>query len=322
MGHHFSHVFSRSYGAKARARRIVSLLPSATEIVCAAGAVAELVGVSHECDFPADVRGRPVVTSSRIAAGGSSLSIDTQVRGVLRDALSIYEVDEELLARLAPDVVVTQDLCEVCAVSLEDVRRALARLGGESVRLVSLRPTRLADVLGDIVRVGEAIGRSGEARAVRARLQHRIDAIAARAAQAGSRPRVASIEWIEPVMLGGTWMPELIELAGGVAVGATPGMPAPTVAPEELAGLRPDVVLVKPCGFTLERALSEHDVIDRAIARHAGAEARICVTDGSAFFNRPGPRLVESLEIMAACLHPALFADLADKHAQVMTWLR
>jgi len=310
-----------------RPHRIVSLLPSATEIVCAVGASAELVGISHECDFPAGIRDRPVVTRSRIAAGGSSRSIDGEVRAVLRDALSIYEVDEAELARLAPDMIVTQDLCEVCAVSLDDVRAAVARLAGRDPAapppsIVSLQPTRLAHVLDDVERVGAALGRSGEARAVRAELQRRIDAISARAARAAHRPRVASIEWVEPLMLGGTWMPELIELAGGVPVGVAAGQPAPTIEPAELARLRPDVILVKPCGFTLGRALDERDVIERAIMRPAGARARVAVTDGSAFFNRPGPRLVESLEIMAACLHPALFGDLAARHAGVTTWLQ
>ena len=301
------------------ARRIVSLLPSATEIVCAVGGEAELVGISHECDFPDQIRDRPVLTRSRLAAGGTSRSIDSAVRAVLGDALSIYAVDEERLAALAPDVIVTQDLCEVCAVSLDDVRSAVARLAHrDDVRIVSLRPTRLDDVLTDVEWVALAVGRPTEGRAVRAELERRIAAIAERARRAPHRPRVASVEWIEPLMLAGTWMPELIELAGGIPVGVTAGAPAPTLEPGELAALAPDLVLIKPCGFTLERTLEERDVIERAIAQHVGAAVPIHLTDGSAFFNRPGPRLVESLEILAACLHPALFGDLADKHAAVI----
>ena len=305
------------------ARRIVSLLPSATEIVCAVGGEAELVGISHECDFPERIRDRPVLTRSRIAAGGTSRSIDDAVRTVLRDALSIYAVDEERLAALAPDLVVTQDLCEVCAVSLDDVRAAVARLAHrDEVRIVSLRPTRLDDVLGDVERVAGALGRDAEGRAVRTELERRIAAIAERAARAPARPRVASVEWIEPLMLGGTWMPELIELAGGAPVGVEAGGPAPTIEPDDLAALAPDLVLVKPCGFTLERTLDEREAIERAIARQVGPAVPIYLTDGSAFFNRPGPRLVESLEILAACLHPALFADLAQEHAAVIRRLR
>jgi iron complex transport system substrate-binding protein len=301
--------------------RVVSLLPSATEIVCAVGAGAQLVGISHECDFPAAVRDRPVLTRARIDASGSSREIDRAVRDVVRDALSIYAVDEALLAELEPDVIVTQDLCDVCAVSLDDVRAAVARLAHrDQVRIVSLRPTSLADVLGDVERVAAELGREADGKQVRAALESRIRAIAARAAQVTTRPRVASIEWLDPIMLGGTWMPELIELAGGMPVGVAHGRPAPTVTPAELSALRPDVIVVKPCGFPVERTLSERDVIQRAIVASAPG-ARVYVTDGNAFFNRPGPRLVESLEILAACVHPETFADFTAAHAPVIVRL-
>lgn len=295
--------------------RIVSLLPSATEIVCALGAADALVGVSHECDFPPEVRGRPVLTRARVAMGGDSGAIDRAVRGVIRDALSIYEVDAEWLAALAPDVIVTQDLCEVCAVSLDDVRAALAGLAQrDAITIVSLRPTRLVHVLDDVERVANAIGVPDPGRAVRAALQARLDAVAARAAGAATRPRVVTIEWLDPLMLGGTWMPELVALAGGTPVGAAAGAPAPTVSPEALAALRPDVVLIKPCGFPLARALAERATIARTIVAAVDSAARVYATDGSAYFNRPGPRLAESLEILAACVHPDRFADFAAAH--------
>jgi len=192
----------------------------------------------------------------------------------------------------------------------------------EQVRIVSLRPTRLEDVLSDIERVAIGIGREAQGTAVRVSLRERILAIASRAARATARPRVVSLEWIEPLMLGGTWMPELIGLAGGIAVGASAGQPAPTVTPRALAELRPDVVVVKPCGFSLERTLAERDIIERSVVDTVGKHARIYVTDGNAFFNRPGPRLVESLEIMASCVHPQLFEDFALKHADVITRMR
>jgi len=302
--------------------RIVSLLPSATEIVCALGAADCLVGISHECDHPEAIRDRPVLTAARIDTVGSSREIDAAVRAVVLDALSIYTVDEARLGTLRPDVVVTQDLCEVCAVSLDDVRAAVARLAHrDRVQIVSLRPTRLAEAIGDILRVGAAIGREADARAVQVAIEARVEAIARRAEGAESRPRVASVEWIDPLMLGGTWMPELIELAGGVPAGARPGQPAPTIEPRALAELEPDVVLVKPCGFSLERALAERDAIERSVLAPLGGAARVYVTDGNAFFNRPGPRLVESLEIMAACVHPRLFPDLARSHAAAIARL-
>lgn len=303
--------------------RIASLLPSATEIVCALGADDQLVGISHECDFPPAIRDRPVLTRSRIDAGGTSRAIDAAVRAVVAGALSIYDVDADLLSRLAPDLIITQDLCEVCAVSLDDVRAAVARLAHrDDIAIVALRPTRLTDALGDIERVATALGCAGRGAAVRAALDRRIAAIAGRAAAAACRPRVVSLEWIDPLMLGGTWMPELIELAGGQPVGARAGAPAPTVTPAELAALAPDVVVVKPCGFSLPRALAERAVIEHHVIAACPGRPRVYVTDGNAFFNRPGPRLVESLEIMAACVHPERFDDLRRAHADAITRLQ
>jgi len=242
------------------------------------------------------------------------------VRAVIKDALSIYEVDEARLATLAPDVIVTQDLCEVCAVSLDDVRAAVARLAHrDDVRVVSLSPTRLAHVMDDIERVARALDVPGRGTLVRAGLERRIRAIAERAAHL-DRPRVITLEWIDPLMIGGTWMPELVELAGGIATGATAGAPAPTIDRDQLAAYAPDVLVLKPCGFAIERTLEERAVIDELAARVPAA--RIYVTDGNAFFNRPGPRLVESLEILAACMHPTTFADFAIKHAASIRSLR
>jgi iron complex transport system substrate-binding protein len=303
--------------------RIISLLPSATEIVCALGFADQLVGISHECDFPEAIRDRRVLTRSRIDTSGGSRAIDALVRGVIRDALSIYAVDDDLLAALAPDVIVTQDLCEVCAVSLDDVRAAVARIAHrDDVQIVSLTPTRLDDVLGDVERVAAALDRRPRGAELRAALDRRIRAIAVRAERAGGRPRVVSLEWIEPLMIGGTWMPELIELAGGLAIGATAGAHAPTIDPAALAALAPDVVVIKPCGFPIDRALAERDVIDRLVLAVVGPATRVYVTDGNAFFNRPGPRLVESLEIMAACVHPAAFADFVAAHDRAIVRIR
>lgn len=302
--------------------RIISLLPSATEIVCALGAADSLVGISHECDFPPAIRDRPVLTRSTIDSTATSRAIDTAVRAVIANALSVYAVDADRLAQLAPDVIVTQDLCEVCAVSLDDVRAAVARIAQrDDVRIVSLRPTRLADVLGDLERVAAGIDAVERGAAVRAELERRIAAIGRRAGALASRPRVVSIEWIDPLMIGGTWMPEIIELAGGLAVGVPAGAPAPTIAPGDLAALAPDVVVIKPCGFTLARALEECAVIERNVLGALSRRARVYATDGNAYFNRPGPRLVESLEIMAACVHPERFADFGRVHQDAIARL-
>jgi len=297
--------------------RIASLLPSATEMVCAVGARDELVGVSHECDFPAGVEALPILTRPREALPQKSGAIDRAVRDMLRDALAVYEVEVERLREVAPDVVVTQDLCDVCAVSIDDVRSALRELAREDTTIVNLRPTRLADVWEDVRRVGTALGRADEGRRAAAELEQRCATLAERAARESSRPTALTIEWIDPVMVGGTWMPELVELAGGRALVTTPGQHAPTLELEQLAELDPDVVLIKPCGFKLERTESELELLRTKLPWdrwRAVREGRVFAADGNAFFNRPGPRLVESLEILAACLHPTAFPELIEKH--------
>jgi len=293
--------------------RIASLLPSATEIVCALGARADLLGRSHECDFPPGLEDVPVLTSARVGPLPSSRAIDASVRSVLRDALAIYDIDVERLRAARPDVIVTQDLCDVCAVSLHDVRAAVARLARQDVAIVNLHPMRLEDIWGDIARAADAIGRAAAGARLLAGLRARVADIARRATKARARPRVVTIEWIAPVMIGGMWMPELIALAGGEALVTRPGQHAPTLDQDALAALDPEVVLVKPCGFPLHRTVEELDVLREALPR--GWRARVYLADGNAFFNRPGPRIVESLEILAACAHPDLFEDFAAKHA-------
>ncbi len=309
--------------------RIVSLLPSSTEIVHALGAEADLVGISHECDYPEAVRGLPVLTSSKIDVSQLSADIDRDVRRVLTDALAVYDVDAEGLGGVRPDVVLTQDLCDVCAVSIRDVEAALREIASEGVQLVSLRPTRLDDVdgahgvLGDIERVASALGEAAHGRRVADGLRGRLDALAHRAEEAlaasgAARPQVLTIEWIDPVMVGGTWMPELVRIAGGEAMVTEPGQHAPTLDREALAALAPDVILVKPCGFDLARTAVEQASLEelvRSMPWSDAAKARTFVADGNAFFNRPGPRLVESAEILAAITHPAAFADLRERHA-------
>ncbi len=298
--------------------RIASLLPSATEIVCAVGAQNELVGISHECDYPPGIESLSVLTRPRTALPRRSGDIDREVREILRDALAIYEIDIERLRAARPYVVVTQDLCDVCAVSIDDVRQALVELAREDVVVVSCRPTRLAHVWDDVRRVGRAVGRAERGRDVAAQLAGRAAALGERAAGLEGRPKVLTIEWLDPVMVGGTWMPELVVLAGGEPLVTEPGQHAPTLEREELAALDPDVVLIKPCGFDLERTAGELELLRSNLPWERWAAVRtgrIFVADGSAYFNRPGPRLVESLEILAACVHPRAFADMVERHA-------
>lgn len=294
--------------------RIVSLLPSATEIVALVGCLDRLVGVSHECDYPESVRALPRLTSSRLIDPGSSRGIDMDVRRLVSDALSICSVDAEGLRAVGPSVIVTQDLCEVCAVSIDDVRAAVARIADrDNIELVTLSPTRIAHVMDDIKKVARALGVPEQGEIQVKVLLGRIDDIRSRAAKAKTRPRVVSVEWMDPIMLGGTWMPEMIEIAGGTAMGADPGAAAPTVTLKELAALDPEVLLLKPCGFSIERTLQETALVEKLCAA-VGENTRVLIADGNAYFNRSGPRLVESLEILAACTHPELFADFESRH--------
>jgi iron complex transport system substrate-binding protein len=297
--------------------RIASLLPSATEIVCALGAEAELVGVSHECDFPPSVASRPVLTRARLGPVRSSREIDAEVRSILQDALAVYEVEIDRLREARADVIVTQDLCDVCAVSLADVRAAVARLGVDGVRIVNLHPTRLGDIWDDIERVATALDRASEGASVVATLRARADQVRARAELDPTRPRVLAIEWLDPIMIGGMWMPELIALAGGTPMVTGAGEHAPTLSLDALRALDPDVLLIKPCGFRLERTLAEVGLLRTNLPWEEWScvhEGRVFVADGNSYFNRPGPRIVESLEILAGCVHPAAFADLRCKH--------
>jgi iron complex transport system substrate-binding protein len=264
-----------------------------------------------------------VLTSARIGPLPSSKGIDTAIRDVLKDALAVYEIDIERLRMAAPDVIVTQDLCDVCAVSLDDVRAAVARLaprpGRKGAAIANLHPMRLRDVWADIRRVADVIGRADAGEEVVTALDSRVASIAARATERSPRPTVLSIEWIDPVMIGGMWMPELIALAGGHALVTRPGEHAPTLDKRQLAALSPDVVVVKPCGFTLERTLAELATLRETLPWTSWSEAglpRVYVADGNAYFNRPGPRIVESLEILAACAHPEEFGAFAEKHRE------
>src|SRR5262245_24016177 len=297
--------------------RIASLLPSATEIVCAVGAENDLVGISHECDFPESVRHLPALTRARLRPVRSSREIDREVRAVLRDALAVYEIELEGLEHVRPNVIVTQDLCDVCAVSFDDVCAATATLFRDPVTIVNLHPTRLDDIWADVARVAVALERVEDGARVVADLQARAAAITRCALARAARPRVVSIEWLDPVMLGGMWMPELIERAGGVPMVTRPGDHAPTLTKGDLCALSPDVVVIKPCGFSLERTLEEVALLRSALpweSWSAVQAGRVYIADGNAYFNRPGPRIVESLEILAACLHPDAFADLRHRH--------
>ncbi|HEY5312442.1 MAG TPA: cobalamin-binding protein [Pirellulales bacterium] len=287
-------------------QRIVSLLASATEILCALGLADRLVAISHECDYPPEVLDRPRVTSTAIRSELDSAQIDQQVGRMKAAGQPLYQVDEGRLAALGPDLIVTQAQCDVCAVNYADVlRMAQQHLPGTPV--LALNPSRLGDLLTDILHVGEATGRQAAAKQFVASLQRRIDVVRARTAAIPprERPLVACIEWIEPLYLAANWMPELIELAGGQQPFSQAGDRSTVGRWEQLIQADPEVIIIMPCGFDLARTLAESRLLTarpgwqqlRAVRQHC-----VYAVDGNVYFNRSGPRLVDSLELMAKLL--------------------
>jgi len=276
--------------------KIVSLLPAATEIVCALGLRESLVGRSHECDFPEDVAALPALTRARVDSSLPSADLDREVRRIMAARLPIYMLDEGRLAALAPDVVVTQAACEVCAISYDQVTTSLRRTA-PGARVVSLQPSRLADILRDVETVADACGVGAHGRVVAGSLRDRLD----RAAGAGTavRPRVAVVEWLAPPMLAAHWVPDAIRAAGAVAVGPEAGAPSPYATWEEIRALATDTVVVAPCGFDLERTVTEAAPLAETLR---GLAPRVLLMDGNAYLNRPGPRIVEAVETIAAWL--------------------
>jgi len=276
--------------------KIVSLLPAATEIVSALGLLDQLVARSHECDHPEDVKALPVLTKSRVDSSLPSGELDRRVREIVQQRLPLYMLDEARLAALAPDVVVTQAACEVCAIEYRQVAGALKRTAPRAT-LVSLHPARLNEVLENVAEVARACGVPERGSSVVRRLAQRLDATTA--AAPARRPRVAVVEWLEPLMLAGHWVPDCVERAGGEPVGPARGLPSPYASWEELAALRPDAVVVAPCGFSLQRTLAEAGPVAE---RLRSVSERVLLMDGNAYLNRPGPRLVDAVEVVGAWL--------------------
>jgi iron complex transport system substrate-binding protein len=293
-----------------RRRRVATLIASATEIVSALGCRDWIVGRSHECDHPDGIATVPVLTQPKFPLDGTGGEIDREVKAIVETGASVYHVHAERLKELRPDVIVTQDQCEVCAVSLKDVETAIRDWTGNEVQVVSCKPNALGDVWSDIRRIADALDIPDEGDRLVFTMQARMNAIAARASTAATRPRVLCVEWIDPLMSASDWMPELVELAGGASVLSEAGKHSQWITWESAVASAPDVIVVMPCGFDIARATGEIPMLEGkpGFAQLAAVkEGRLAVVDGSQYFNRPGPRLVESLEIMAEILHPELF---------------
>jgi len=290
--------------------RIVSLIASATETVDALGLSRFLVGRSHECDYPPWVRSLPACTKPRFRTSGDSRSIDEGVKNSLREAGSVYEVLEDALASLRPDVILTQSQCRVCAASVEDVERAVSAKFDTHPRVVALEPNCLADIFRDIGRIADACGVPDRRDRLAGEMKRRMDEVAARAKHQPERPRVACIEWQEPLMAAGNWVPELVEMAGGRNLFGAAGAHSPWISWDDLVDADPDVLLVMPCGYGLERTRSEMYWLDRRQqwgSLRAVRNGSTYIADGNLYFHRPGPRIVDSLLALAEVLHPRAF---------------
>jgi iron complex transport system substrate-binding protein len=294
-------------------QRIATLLPSATEITCALGLGERIVGVSHECDFPPEVAGRPVLTEPKLDPRGTSSEIDAAVRRLVRDGLSVYRIKENELRAVRPDLIITQEQCEVCAVSFAEVEQAARDWLDDAVEIVSLKPDRLDDIFADFQRVAERAGVAAAGRELVDSGRERIERLRRGAQRVRSRPRVACLEWLDPLMAAGNWVPELVELAGGAYELAPSGQHSPTLTWARLSAYAPDVVILMPCGFKLEQTRRE---LPRLTARPewqalpAARNRRVYSVDGNAYMNRPGPRIVDSAELLAGLIQPGHFAHL------------
>lgn len=291
-------------------KRIISLLPAATEILCALGLEEYLVGISHECDFPESVKKLPVCSSSPIHSSASSAEIDKQVKEHLSKAISLYEVDWDLIAGLKPDIILTQDQCEVCAVSLNDLEQSVHQKIQNPVEIISLKPEGLEDILQDILRIAQYIGVPERGEELKESLLERIHIIEHKLKFVKEKPNVVCVEWMEPLMTAGNWTPELFEIAGSTLLLSAKRKHSEWISWQQLSDANPDIILIAPCGFPIEKTMKEITTFLQN-PLWAGLKAvqngKVFIADGNHYFNRSGPRVVDTLEILAEIIHPGQF---------------
>ena len=291
-------------------RRIVSLLPAATEIICALGLEYRLVGRSHECDYPPGISNLPICSSAKFLPGSDSAQIDRQVKEILSESLSIYTLDRDLIKSLAPDVIITQAQCEVCAVSLKDVELALSDLLDKKCQIISLQPNGLDDVYRDIRMIAGKLSVENAAEELLELSDERINIIRHKLKFIAEKPTVACIEWLSPLMIAGNWTPEIVEIGGGLPVLTEAGTHSSYITFQDIIIADPDIILIMPCGFSIQRTLQEIGLmLDtpgwadlQAVKTH-----RVYLADGNQYFNRSGPRMTDSIEIMAEIINPKQF---------------
>ena len=281
--------------------KIVSLLPSSTEIVCKLGFRDNLVGVSHECDYPISVKDLPILTKPRFSPINSSQEIDKSVQDLLKKGLSVYEVDTDLLKKLAPDLIITQAQCEACAVSLNDVKKAVSEWVENKPDIVSLEPNFLDEVWSDFERVGEKLNSSDSYLKFKTEIEQRLENLKQKSQHLSKRPTVVCVEWIDPLMIAANWVPELVDIAGGINMLSKPGSHSHIFKWEEIIESNPDFIIMMPCGFDINRTLEEINILKQKpdwSKLEAVKSNHVFVVDGNQYFNRPGPRLIESAEIL------------------------
>jgi len=293
------------------ARQIVSFLPSATEMVCALGLSDQLVGVTHECDYPPEIKGKPVVVRNALPMETmTQREVDIAVAERLREGNSLYAVDERLLQKLAPDLILTQDLCQVCAPSGNEVSQALDLLP-KKPQILWLTPNSLEQIAANVRELGEATGRTKEAEELIARGQARLEAIAAVTRSLSHRPRVFCLEWLDPVYCSGHWVPEMVRIAGGLDSLSREGKDSVRIPWEDVVNWAPEVLIITPCGFNLEKVIEQsHRLLDYPgwFDLPAVRRGRVYAVDANSYFARPGPRVVDGTELLAHLIHPELFA--------------
>ena len=291
--------------------RIVSLLPSTTEIVAALGKKDQLVGRSHECNYPDRINDLPACTEPKFNPDGSSYEIDQQVKALLQEGLSVYRVDAEKLKTLNPDIILTQDHCEVCATSFDEVQEAVQSTLDSDVEVISVSPTDLSSWVQSIRTIAEAIDGEESAEELTGRMKSELQALQQKTIEL-TPPKVLSIEWMDPLMTAGNWIPELVQVAGGIPVGAEAGHHSPKISWHTVQQLNPDIITIIPCGYSIDETLSE---ISALTSRNGWSQLRavknkqVFIADGDHYFNRPGPRLVDSARILAEIIHPSLFRE-------------
>lgn len=298
--------------------KIVSLLPSATDIVCRLGLEEKLVGRSHSCDFPPSVKQLPALTSTRVNPHLPSSEIHQSVENILKEAVTVYQLDEEKLKELAPDFIITQNLCDVCAVSYGQVENACKQAFGEQVQLISLQPATLEGVWETVREVARALGAMPACETFLNEVAARTEAIQQKVSGLEKR-RVLTIEWIDPVYAGGLWMADMVDVCGGTALFSKSGEKALTLTKEQLGSIDPEAVVVKPCGFKLDQLINEIGLLKEQVPWEnwtAAKERRFFFVDGNRYFNRPGPFLLESLEILAWCTHPEAFTEFESRYSE------